>query len=223
MKPVPPAVEEGVQRRAAAQQFGLSHAGGVCARGGRGLWKRRGLRPLGSRYTSPGPTFPQPRRRSISGGAVHKTRGCRMIWCAEKWGRSNPQTEQRSKCFQCGWSFGEGQPTKGLPPAWNRTCRSAWSTPLRIVTYQFAAPFHRKSASRKTVAQRPFNGLPNRDSPQLRDDRVKPAPILAFSNCNYGNLVLLFTIYAPSPCIRSATESVHPVQPASCRPLSPQQ
>jgi hypothetical protein len=50
----------GLQHGATTQFVGIPNAGRIC--GGQGLWKRRGLRPLGKRFAFP--TFPQPRRRT---------------------------------------------------------------------------------------------------------------------------------------------------------------
>src|SRR5579863_4538757 len=77
---------EGVQPGTTAQQFGVSHAGGVRERGGHGRWKRRGLRPLGKRFAFP--TFPPPRRRLALYRPLATRSGVRIMTPAETGGRS---------------------------------------------------------------------------------------------------------------------------------------
>src|SRR5580658_3118455 len=103
-----------VQRRAAAQQPGLSDAGRVCARNerGKGLWKRRCVekyRTLShsawkSRKRRGIPTFPQPRRRRFNYRRAGERSRCRIMTCAESGGRSpsrrrHTQGDTEGECF----------------------------------------------------------------------------------------------------------------------------
>jgi len=92
-------VAEGIQRRTAAQQFGVSHAGGVCARNRRRrrLWKRRCMEKSGRRLSHSDwksrkrrgiPTFSQPRRRRSFNQRCCQPPGCRSMTRAEIGGRS---------------------------------------------------------------------------------------------------------------------------------------